>query len=72
LHLDYLVLDPQTIRAELHTDSDLVLGFEFIVHDSLHKARLANSRIPNNDQLEHVVMFLLQCLVGDMLVGLLL
>ena len=72
LHLDYLVLNAQAIRAELDTDSNLVLRFEFIVQYSLHKARLSNTRIADNDQLKHVVVLLLQGLVGDVLVGLLL
>ena len=72
LHLDYLVLNAQAIRAELDTDSNLVLRFEFIVHYSLHEARLSNTRIADNDQLKHVVVLLLQGLVGDVLVGLLL
>lgn len=72
LHLDYLVLDAQAIRAELDTDSNLVLRFEFIVHYSLHEARLSDARIADNDQLEHVVVLLLQSFVGDVLVRLLL
>ena len=72
LHLDDLVFDTETIGAELHSDGDLVLSLEFIVHNSLHQATLADTSVANNDEFEHVVVLLLQRFVRDVFEGLLL
>jgi len=52
LQLDYLSVNFEAKWTEFHTDCDLMLNFEFVIHDSLHQATLANTGISNNDQLE--------------------
>ena len=43
---------------------------ELIIHHSFHQTGLAHTRITNDNQFEHVVVFLLQCFVSDVFVGL--
>ena len=56
LQLDNLIVDFEAIRAELHSNCDLVLLLEFIVHDALHQARFADARVANNDKFEQVIL----------------
>ncbi len=56
LQLDYFFIYFETEGAEFHSYSHLMLHFEIIIHDSLHKTTLAHSRVSYNDQLEQVVL----------------
>ena len=67
LDLDYLPVDSEVVAAELDANGDLVLRLELVVHDPLQEARLAHSRVPNDNQLEQVVV-LSQRLILDHLV----
>ena len=67
LQLDYL--SPFYLQPELpkfNSDSDLMLNFELVVHDSIHEATLADTGISNNDQ---QVVLCRQCLVRNDLVA---
>ena len=56
LQLYHLVLDLEPKRAELHSDRNLVLRLELIVHHSLHQTRLPYTCVPDNDELEEVIL----------------
>lgn len=69
LQLDDLSINFQAIRSELYSDCYLMFTFEFIVHDPLHEARLADSGIADDDQLEQMVLSC-DCLIRQHLKGL--
>ena len=71
LHFDNFVFHFDTERAELNTNGDLVFCLKLIVHDSLHKTRLANPSVANDDEFEHVIVLVLQGFVGNMFTRLL-
>lgn len=56
LKLDDLIVDSEAEAAELDANRHLMLTLELIIHNSLHKARLADAGISNNNQLEQVVL----------------
>ena len=56
LQLDNLIVDSESVGAELNSNGNLMLLLELVVHDSLHEAGLAHSSVPNNNQLEEVVL----------------
>jgi hypothetical protein len=49
-----IYLEPE--RSEFHSDCDLMLGFELIIHDSLHEATLSHTCVSNDNQLEQVIL----------------
>ena len=56
LQLDNLIVDSESVGAELNTNGNLMLLLELVVHDSLHEAGLAHSSVSNDNQLEEVVL----------------
>ena len=56
LELNHLVLYFDAERPEFDPDGDLMLSFKLVVHDSLHEARFADACVPDNDQLEEVIL----------------
>lgn len=56
LQLDDLIVYFQTKAAEFYSDSNLMLLFELVVHDSLHEARLSYACISNYDKFKEVIL----------------
>ena len=56
LQLDDLIVYLETKAAEFYTDSNLMLLFELVVHDSLHEARLSYTSISNYNKLKEVIL----------------
>lgn len=56
LEFDDFIVNPDTVRSELNSNSDLMLLLKLVVHDSLHETTLTNPSVPNNDQLEKMVL----------------
>ena len=56
LYFDHLFVHLQVVRAEFYSDGHLVIGFEFVIHNSLHQTQLADSSATYNDQFEKMVV----------------
>ena len=56
LELDDLIVYFETKAAEFNSNSYLMLLFELVVHDSLHKAGLSYASISDNNQFEQMVL----------------
>ena len=56
LNFNHLIVYLQVKRAKLNANRHLVLLLEFIIHHSLHEARLSNSCVANDYQFEKMVM----------------
>ena len=56
LEFDDLIIDFEAEATELHTDGDLMLGLEFVVHDSLHEGWLSNASVSDYYKLEQVIL----------------
>ena len=56
LELDNLPVDLKTEGSELHSDGNLVLSLELVIHYSLHQARLSDTSVTDDDELEEVIL----------------
>ena len=56
LELDNFVVNFEAIGAEFDSNCNLMLLLELVVHDSLHEAGFADTRISNDDKLEQMVL----------------
>ena len=51
-----LVVYLETEGTEFHANGDLMLSLEIIIHNSLHKAGLADTSIPNDNEFKELVL----------------
>lgn len=56
----------ENVGAELNTNGDLVLNFEFVVHDSAHQATFPDSSVSDDDEFEQVVLFVEGFVLDDL------
>ena len=68
LQLQHFVLHLDEVRAELHSDCDIVVVMEVVINEPLQNARLANTRITNDNDLEECIELCLRA-VNDLFIA---
>ena len=67
LHFNNFSIYTNAIWSKLYSNCNLMLLPKLIVHHSLHETWFSNTSVTNNNEFEHMIVFLLNGFVSNML-----